>query len=166
MLPFILLALFNGVLIGASRSLNGRLAHASGAFYASFWNHLTGFGLLTLILLLAGALTSRPVGNTPVYAYLGGVIGACYVAVNSYVLPKLGTLKALILVISGQMTTAVVIDRLLIQTDPVSIWAGIVQPAGITLIITGVYLGHRRPNEAQRQGVVLKVPHSSGLPGR
>nr|WP_237499942.1 DMT family transporter [Streptomyces sp. SID8379] len=77
-MPYVLLALLNGVLIGVSRAVNGQLATRVGAFRASVWNHVVGFGLLTLFLLAALLLpgTWPGPGDAPPAAYLGGVFGA------------------------------------------------------------------------------------------
>ena len=40
---YVLLALINGLVIGLSRALNGRLSHSVGPFRASLCNHLVGF---------------------------------------------------------------------------------------------------------------------------
>ena len=73
--------------------------------------------------------------DSPWGAYLGGVIGALFVALNSYVLPRLGTLRAALLIISGQMLAGVVIDRLRDSGDTIS-----AQILGVGLILLGVYV--------------------------
>ncbi|UBU17416.1 DMT family transporter [Nonomuraea gerenzanensis] len=108
MLFFVLLALVNGVLIGASRTINGQLSTRAGAFRASVWNHVVGFAFLSVVLLVLRVWPD--VTDVPVAAYAGGVFGALFVAVNSYVFPRLGAMSASVLVISGQVLSAVVID--------------------------------------------------------
>jgi transporter family-2 protein len=61
------------------------------------------------------------------------------VALNSYVLPRLGTLRAALLIISGQMLTGVVIDRLRDNSGSAS-----VQLLAISLIILGIYLARMK----------------------
>lgn len=105
---YIVLALLNGVLIAIARALNGRLAAQKDALYASWINHLVGFAALSLLLILSG----RPEGLTdvPPWLLLGGVIGALYVSLNSYIVPKLGVTVATLLVIAGQMVMSVILD--------------------------------------------------------
>ncbi|MFV8075493.1 DMT family transporter, partial [Enterobacter cloacae complex sp.6730661] len=48
--------------------------------------------------------------NIPLMAFAGGVIGACFVMINSYILPLLGATLTTIFAISGQVLSSVVID--------------------------------------------------------
>ncbi|UGA39866.1 DMT family transporter [Chromobacterium haemolyticum] len=120
------------------------MAQERGAFAASWWNHLIGFLLLSALLpILSGA----PVGglaNAPASAYLGGALGALFVAVNSHVLTRLGMMKTTLLVITGQMLTGILLDRL----------AGLERPAltqllGAALLLAGLWLA-RRPRTGAR----------------
>lgn len=138
MLTLILLALFNGVCISISRAVNGRLALSHGAFHASLCNHILGFLFLSLLLAVGCGFNGLALGHAPWGAYFGGVIGALFVALNSYVLPRLGTLRAALLIISGQMLASVVIDRL--RDSGGSAGAQIL---GVGLILLGVYLARR-----------------------
>ncbi|AGO55822.1 DMT family transporter [Serratia plymuthica] len=138
MLTLVLLALFNGVCISISRAVNGRLALSRGAFQASLCNHIVGFLFLSLLLATGGGFNGLPLGHAPWGAYLGGVIGALFVALNSYVLPRLGTLRAALLIISGQMLAGVIIDRLRDSGAPVG-----AQILGVGLILLGVALARR-----------------------
>lgn len=135
MLTLILLALFNGVCISISRAINGRLALSHGAFHTSLCNHILGFLFLSLLLAVGGGFNGLALGHAPWGVYFGGVIGALFVALNSYVLPRLGTLRAALLIISGQMLASVVIDRL--RDSGGSAGAQIL---GVGLILLGVYL--------------------------
>jgi len=135
MFTLIVLALLNGVCIGLSRAINGRLALDRGAFHASLCNHIVGFLFLSLLLVATDSVNGATFGQAPWGAYLGGVIGALFVALNSYVLPRLGTLRAALLIISGQMLAGVIIDRLRDSGDTIS-----AQILGVGLILLGVYV--------------------------
>jgi len=146
---FIVLALLNGAFITSSRAMNGRLSLSRGPFLASLWNHWVGFiGLslgLSLIVLFSGLSGSIMPSEVPFYAYLGGAIGALYVAVNSYVLPRLGSLSATLLVISGQMLAGLVIDWMTIDTTPLSLHTVGLQVTGVFLIMLGILMSQSRP---------------------
>lgn len=132
---YIALALLNGIFIGTSRSMNGQLATQHGALKASFWNHFVGFLFLTAAL---AALTEWPFDAAlaaPPAAFLGGAIGALFVAVNSYIFPRLGAMHAVLLVISGQMITAVAIDALKQGAPPT-----LAQCTGVLLVLIGISL--------------------------
>lgn len=139
---YILVALLNGLCIALSRILNGQLCQTKSAFRASTINHLVGFVFLTLlILLLSLVLTSSMVASLSTFTlpadpllYTGGMIGALYVAVNSYIMTRLGSTNAMILVIAGQMLFGVTVEFITdeIQNLPL-------QLAGVALIIIGIW---------------------------
>jgi transporter family-2 protein len=133
---YILLALLNGVVIGTSRAMNGRLGIEIGPFKASLWNHIVGFLFLTAPLLLLGQWKPGVVSPAPPFsAYLGGFFGALFVAVNSYVFPRLGTMNAVLLVISGQMISAVLIDYRSQHVAPT-----VARCLGVVIVLLGIYL--------------------------
>ncbi|MBL4829906.1 MAG: DMT family transporter [Aliivibrio sp.] len=147
MIWMVVLALGNGLLIGLCRAINGRLSQSKGAFSASFYNHLVGALLLVFMITLFGYLNVAETLNwgeiimmdwqhIPIMSYLGGVIGALYVAINSHVLTRIGALKTALLVISGQMVTGVMFD---VVGQP--FLDSIIQLVGVILIIAGVYCG-------------------------
>lgn len=107
----ILLGLANGVAVGLSRTLNGELASARGAFTASLANHLLGFALLGLGLLVVGAPWSRLAGLDP-WLLLGGALGALFVALSSWAIRRVGALACALLVITGQLSGGVLLDAL------------------------------------------------------
>lgn len=112
MLTHVGLAVLNGLLIGLSRQLNGRLAMSAGPLGASFCNHLLGFGLLAVLVALGGSGNLAAATTAPIAAWLGGVFGALFVAANSFVLSRLGAVRTVVLVVSGQMLAGLVIDLL------------------------------------------------------
>ncbi|MCM2366129.1 DMT family transporter [Proteus terrae] len=133
---FILIALFNGVCIVTSRTLNGKLAQNSNAFYSSLINHLVGFIFLTIFVLWVKDCHAIELSTIPLIAFAGGIIGAFFVVINSYVLPLLGVMLTSVLAICGQMISSLVID----------IFSGIesnnllLQIIGVLLIIGGVLI--------------------------
>ncbi len=133
-IAYILLAVFTGVLTAFCRTCNGRLSMNVGPFKASLVNHVLGFLLLSLILLFWSAPVSK-IFSAPPYAYLGGIVGALYVAVNSYVIYRLGTLVSGLLVISGQMIAGV-----LLSSASHNLYSMSVSFVGIIVIVAGVYL--------------------------
>ncbi|POZ63678.1 hypothetical protein C2I19_01895 [Chromobacterium alticapitis] len=133
-----LLALANGLCIAASRAINGKLAQSRGAMSASFWNHLGGFLFLSLLLIVGSAACRLP-WQAPGMAWLGGVMGALFVAINSIALPRLGIMKTTLLVIAGQMISGVLIDHV---SGP-SARSAPLQLVGIALILAGLYLSKR-----------------------
>lgn len=134
----IFLAILSGILISLNRAANGRVGMSLGAFKASYWNHLVGFVFLTLILLLISGFVWDQAATAPWYVYLGGVLGTFFVAINSYVIPRLGVTKTALLVISGQMLIGVIISN-----HSSSIISLLMQLLGVVLILAGVYWGQQ-----------------------
>jgi len=135
MLTSILIALAGGAAVGMSRSINGRLTMDRGAFRASFWNHFIGFLLLTVFVFVAdrGGIAMLP--TVPPWWFTGGMIGACFVAISSYVFPRLGASRSALVIIGSQMVTGLLIDYARGTAD-----FHILQPAGVALIVLGIYL--------------------------
>lgn len=135
MLTSILIALAGGAAVGMSRSINGRLTMDRGAFRASFWNHFIGFALLSVFVVFFERQGLALLGQVPGWSFTGGVIGAVFVAISSYVFPRIGAARSALLIIGGQMIAGLAIDYLR-GTAQFSIG----QPAGVALILFGIYL--------------------------
>jgi transporter family-2 protein len=133
-LAYILLACLNGMVVGTSRAINGGLSSDVGPLRASLCNHVVGFGFLTLILLTLGAWQFHVSPSPPPSAYLGGFFGAMFVAVNSYVFTRLGAMNAALLVISGQMISAVLLEYASDDVAPTP-----ARLLGVAIVLLGVY---------------------------
>ena len=165
MTSLIFLALLNGVFIGLSRSLNGQLSQKRGPFKASFHNHLIGFLALSLLIISfnQSLVMSLPVWRIDTwYLYFGGLIGALYVALNSYVLNQLGAMKAALLVISGQMLTGLIIDWVLLNStlnlfDLSGLLPLLMQISGVVLIILGIALSQKKPTHLAKSILAPKT---------
>ena len=105
------------------------------AFVASTVNHFVGFALLSLLVFLFFNFPSELSPDFEFSIYLGGVIGALYVAINSFVFHKVGAVKAVLLILSGQMITSILIDGV----DTCS-KLFLYQTIGLVMIIFGMYL--------------------------
>jgi len=134
----VLIALFNGGLIALSRTFNGALAKHSHALIASCCNHIVGFVVLSAWIICLESGTNQLQGQPPVYLYLGGVIGALFVVLNSWALPSLGVMRCTLLVICGQMLTGVMLD--IISSANGIHWASLV---GVCLMLAGVVFLNR-----------------------
>jgi bacterial/archaeal transporter family-2 protein len=132
---YIMLALLNGIFVGMSRAINGQLSTKLGPFKASLWNHVVGFLFLTLTITVMGGWDFDAHVAPPLVAYLGGLFGALFVAVNSHVFPRLGAMNAVLLVISGQMISAVLMDYQNQGVPPTAArWLGVV------IVLLGVHM--------------------------
>lgn len=131
---YILLALFNGFCIATSRIWNGQLANYCGAFKASYVNHITGFLFLSIVMVLLLEPPELSNGSNMI-VYVGGFIGAFYVAINSLVMSHLGSTNTMVLVIGGQMCFGLLLDSS--TNSPCEL---IIKVLGVISIVIGVYL--------------------------
>lgn len=132
-----ILAITNGLIIVTSRVFNAKVGEYVSGAGASFWNHLTGFLFLIIILPMTTNLGQIQLSGLPFYIFLGGLIGAGYVAINSFLFPKVGTTKATVLIIAGQIFLGTMID----------FWNGKINNfaitlVGIGLIVIGMWIGN------------------------
>lgn len=144
MIVYILIAIFNGMVLGASRVINGRLSTERGPLKASLCNHLVGFLFLTLVLLAVGKWNFAVARHAPLSAYCGGFMGAMIVAVNSYVYPRIGAMNGALFVIGGQMTSSVLLDYSHQHVGPSG-----ARCLGVVVLLFGVYL--TRISSARRE---------------
>ncbi len=135
----IALAFLNGFLIVTTRVVNARLGEYVSSVGAAIWNHFVGFLFLALIIPFFTDRFAVNGSDIPLYLFLGGIIGAGYVAISNSVIPEIGATKATILVVAGQIIVGTIID---VATGKVSNLS--VTIVGITFVLLGMQVGNRR----------------------
>lgn len=65
MIVWIAMAFTGGVFVALSRQINGRLSLSNSPLIASFWNHIVGFAVLTVIGLVVGGLIPPGAADAP-----------------------------------------------------------------------------------------------------
>jgi bacterial/archaeal transporter family-2 protein len=111
---FYLLALAVGVGISMQVGMNVTLRGAlSSPMVAALISFLVGSLSLLLLILVTGAPwpVRAQLGTVPWWAWLGGVMGAFYVASSIIVGPRLGAAALLALVVLGQLVTSLALDH-------------------------------------------------------
>lgn len=102
--------------IGASwqQAANGRVRQHSGSVLATtFWNFALGTAVLLIALLLQHLSTPLPSTLPAVWwMYLGGPIGAIFIAISSVVVRFAGVLMMSLTVTLGQLLTALILAPL------------------------------------------------------
>ncbi|KQO80283.1 DMT family transporter [Rhizobium sp. Leaf262] len=136
---WIAMAVTGGIFVALSRQINGRLSLSNSPLIASFWNHIVGFVVLTMLGLVLGGLLPQGAADAPWYAFIGGPIGVVFIASGSWLIPRIGAVNTALLVISGQMVSGVILD--LFSNEPPKLWASAL---GILLILAGMALTQRR----------------------
>lgn len=134
-----------GALVGMQAPINSRLGKTVGGVQAATFSFLVGTAALVAIsFILRGGLTSLgQVGKVPWWALVGGLLGAVYVFVALEAVKTLGASGLTAVVITGQLTMSVVIDRLGllgVARAPISVH----RVLGIVLLIAGVALVVRK----------------------
>jgi transporter family-2 protein len=108
---------------------------------AAFVSFLTG----TIILAVAAALVFKPVpslnrlGQAPWWVWLGGALGAFYVAGSIVSAPRLGAAALIAAVVAGQSIASIVVDHFgWVGFEPKHVSPG--RLVGIALVGAGVVL--------------------------
>lgn len=140
--PMIVMATFAGVLVIVSRSVNGRLSLSTSPLVASFWNHAVGATAILLVGVAFGGLmpARTAIVSAPAFAWAGGSVGVVFIALGSYLVPRLGAALTAMLVIAGQMISGVAFD--LLRGIP---GAPAAKALGVVLILAGMWLAQRPP---------------------
>lgn len=140
-LPY-LLGIFAGLGIAAQVAVNSQLRRSlQSANTAALISFIVG----TAVLLVLMVITRAPVpdrtalGSVPWWGWLGGLLGAFYVATSTVVAAQVGTASMIGLALAGQLAMALIIDHfgwLGMAEHPITL-ARIV---GISLLGVGVWL--------------------------
>lgn len=139
------LAALAGVLVGTQAPVNSRLGRSIGSVQAATFSFVVGAVALTLVatLFYGGLESFGQAGKAPLWALIGGLLGAVYVTVAILTVRTLGVSGLTAIVITGQLAAAVVIDRfglLGLSKQPI----GASRIAGLVLLIAGALLVVRK----------------------
>jgi bacterial/archaeal transporter family-2 protein len=138
---FVVLALLTGVAIAVQTGVNTQLrSYLQSPLQAVFVSFTVG------TLLVAATLLARreppPLAkwaSMPWWMWLGGVFGLFIVSTNIVVAPRLGAALLISLAITGQLTTALILDHYGVLGFPVHP-ISLARAAGAVLLILGVVL--------------------------
>ncbi len=129
-----------GGLIALQAPINAGLGRSTGSLPAALVSFFVGTLLLALIVLLVGH--TGGLGSTfdvPWYYLIGGILGAAYVTVALISVSTIGAGGVAAATITGQLTAAVVIDRLgVLGLEKVPLSAS--RLAGVALLLAGTFL--------------------------
>ena len=108
------LAFVAGLSFGVNRSILGKLGSESNPIQASVLNHLSGTIFLAVFLgLFFDFHFIHEFDKVPFHSYWGGAIGAVFIIITSFVIPRIGVLKTSIFFIGGQIVCGSFIDILM-----------------------------------------------------
>ena len=138
--PYLLFAFAAGVALPVQFGINAQLASWVGSpVRAAFVSFLTG----TILLAVAAALVFKPLpswsrlGDAPWWVWLGGALGAFYVAGSIVSAPRLGAAALVAVIVAGQSFASIVVDHFgWVGFESKPIGAG--RLLGMTLVGAGV----------------------------
>jgi transporter family-2 protein len=136
------IALLAGAMLPFQAAANAHVGRALGhPFWGAALSLLVSLAVMVPMLILAKV----PMPNVnqalqgPWWLWIGGILGAIYVASATVLIPKLGAGGFLVAVVAGQMVMAVVVDHfgvMGLEPKPVNI----MRVVGVLLILGGVFL--------------------------
>lgn len=139
---FLLLSLMAGMMIPFQSVMNARLGKAlQSPYYSALIVFIIAFIALALYILFARlplpALSQ--IRSAPASSYLGGLLGGAYILLIVICAPRLGIGNVTVLVLLGQILSAMIIDQWGLLNAPVHVinWQRLL---GVILIIGGVCL--------------------------
>jgi bacterial/archaeal transporter family-2 protein len=139
---YLLFAFAGGVVLPIQAGVNAQLADwLHSPVRAAFVSFFVG----TIVLLAAAALVFKPlpswgrIGDAPWWVWVGGALGAFYVAASIVSAPKLGAATLVALVVAGQALASLIVDQfgwVGFETKHISLGRAV----GMALVGTGVAL--------------------------
>ena len=141
---WIILAFVSGAFLPIQAGLNTKLGKsAESPIHASMISFIVGVLALALYITFTRQTFSwAGLKTAPVYAWVGGILGAFYVTVIILSFPKLGPGLTFGLVVAGQMVISALLEHfniLVAQPHPLSF----MRIVGILLVIGGVIIIRR-----------------------
>jgi transporter family-2 protein len=138
-LGLIFLAIFAGMSNGFQAPVNAALGRFVGIVESSCISFSVGALSLLLVSLVAGKGSILKIVDSPPNLWIGGLLGAFFVTVALFVVPKIGAAVMIASVITGQMTAAIIIDQvgwLGIPKNPIDLY----RIGGLACMAVGIKL--------------------------
>ncbi len=136
MVALVIVAVLVGLLLPVQAGINAQLrwtvGHPLTAAFVSFLVGTIGLGLLLLLARVPG-LPSRALIEAPAWHWVGGLLGAVYVAAAVVLAPRLGAATLIASIVTGQMLTSIALDHFG--------WVGFAQhPASLPRLVGGALI--------------------------
>ncbi len=142
---YIILALLAGAMMPTQAATNNRMADfVNGPILSAFISFFVGTAALLMYILISGTSLGGIAGarNAPAIAWIGGFLGAFFVASAVTLVPKLGVALTFSLIVAGQMLVTLIIDHFGFLGVPVK-EVSLARIGGVLLITLGVILIRR-----------------------
>ncbi|NCB50316.1 MAG: hypothetical protein EOM54_00345 [Clostridia bacterium] len=112
----VFVSLLTGITVVTSRSVNAELAARTSVVVSTWYNYATGFAVSAAALLVAaisGAGVPAVAAAPPVWAYLGGAVGAVVILLLNISVPRMSSFAMTLFMFAGQVFGGVAIDAFL-----------------------------------------------------
>ena len=150
----LLLGVFSGSITPVQTAVNARLGRSVGSpLRASMVSFSVGLLSMLSIVLATGPypLLSATAADGPWWMWLAGVFGVTFLTGNVLLLPKLGSLRTVIMPVTGQIVMGLLIDAFgwfgaqQRAISPLRVCGTVLAMAGFLLAVmgAGLQLGHR-----------------------
>ncbi len=137
------LMLVSGFGIPVMAALNSGLGrHLSSPTAATATLFLVGFGVASLVALLAGMPTADQFRSVPPHLYIGAIFVVFYVLAVTFAAPRIGVANAVFFVLLGQLIAAATIDHFGLMgaiRSAITLRRGF----GLVLMMVGLYFARR-----------------------
>ena len=111
---FLILAILAGAFTTIESGINSQLGKYVTPGIATLQSLMVGMLFVLLINITRGNISNYPkVFTVSPILMIGGIFGALIIYISSKVIPELGISNTVILVLSGQMVSSLVIDALI-----------------------------------------------------
>jgi transporter family-2 protein len=134
----VVIGLLGGIAIGMQAPLASLIGQRLGALESIFIVHLGGLAAAGLGLLVAGGGKLGEWQSVPPVALLSGLLGVAVVGSTIYNVPRIGVAATIMLIITGQLCTGVVLDHVATlgaAPRPVSLE----RLAGLAVVLSGAW---------------------------
>jgi|DEB0MinimDraft_3_1074331.scaffolds.fasta_scaffold00024_16 transporter family-2 protein len=139
------LCVVTGAAVAWQQAANGRVTAVTREPFVAAWiNFMLGFVLVLIVLVISmvlGPLEPQAPPSGPPWIYLGGVIGALFLAATAWIVGRIGVLAVTLLVTAGQLAGALLLDLLLLDVVDGHLVVGVL--VAFVAVVTGG-LGDRR----------------------
>ncbi|EKY23288.1 DMT family transporter [Clostridium celatum] len=149
----ILLAVLGGVLTTLSMVVSSTLGKKIGLIQSTIIHYIGGLiggGFILIGLGSKIAPSIAEMSNMPFYIFLGGVIGVMVVYTSNVVIPKIPVVYSTLLMFSGQMLCAIIIDAIVMKDF------SILKLIGAIIVVLGILYNSRvdaKENKIENQSL-------------
>nr|WP_284694736.1 DMT family transporter [Geomonas sp. Red32] len=100
-----------GAAIAVQPSINARLAQKVGVIESACISFAVGTLVLFLVLAVQGKVSVKGMGDTVWWEWTGGALGAFFVSMALFLVPRIGTTAAMAVTIAAQLTAGIILDH-------------------------------------------------------